>query len=275
MSLVLAVSVWGVPTAGVAAQQYTWLQNGPALESIADRFAPPEGYARVAVPTGSFADWLRHLPLKPDSEPVRLYDSSLKANQAAAAAVVAIDVGSRDLQQCADAIIRLRAEYLFSRGLTDRITFTFTSGDTARWRDWLEGYRPRVTGNSVRWEKSVAVDSGYANFKRYLRTVFTYAGSLSLLKDSEPKWSICTVAGGDFFAEGGSPGHAVMIVDVAEDSLTGRKMFLLAQSYMPAQDLHILINPNDSSLSPWYPCECEDRLITPEWTFPCDALRQF
>jgi hypothetical protein len=258
-----------------SAQPYRWLSDSTVHKSIAERFAPPSGFTRVTVAPGSFAAWLRYLPLKPDSATVLLYDGSPKANQSASASVIAIDVGSRDLQQCADAVIRLRSEYLFMRGSADSIAFTFTSGDTARWRDWLNGYRPQVQGNDVGWEKSAAVDSSYRNFHRYLQSVFTYAGSISLLRDSDPKWAICDIEAGDFFAEGGSPGHAVLVVDVAEDTTTGRKMFLLAQSYMPAQDVHILINPNDSTVSPWYPCECEDRLITPEWTFPCDALRQF
>jgi len=37
----------------------------------------------------------------------------------------------------------------------------------------------------------------------------------------------------------GSPGHAMLVVDVAEDE-RGRRIYLLAQSYMPAQDIHIV-----------------------------------
>ena len=48
---------------------------------------------------------------------------------------------------------------------------------------------------------------------------------------------------GDVFIKGGSPGHAVIVVDVAIYTQTGKKVFLLAQSYMPAQQIHILVNP--------------------------------
>ncbi|MBK7945997.1 MAG: hypothetical protein IPJ85_12150 [Flavobacteriales bacterium] len=41
--------------------------------------------------------------------------------------------------------------------------------------------------------------------------------------------------------------------------------FLLAQSYMPAQDMHIVRNP-DSREGAWYVLE-GDALRTPEWTF--------
>ena len=40
------------------------------------------------------------------------------------------------------------------------------------------------------------------------------------------------------------PGHVVLIVDMAEND-KGEKIFMLAQSYMPAQQTQILINPSD------------------------------
>ena len=44
---------------------------------------------------------------------------------------------------------------------------------------------------------------------------------------------------GDVFIKGGSPGHAVIVVDVAIYPQTGKTVFLLAQSYMLAQQIHI------------------------------------
>ena len=45
---------------------------------------------------------------------------------------------------------------------------------------------------------------------------------------------------GDIFIRGGFPGHAVLVVDMAIHPVSGQKAVLLAQSYMPAQDIHIL-----------------------------------
>jgi hypothetical protein len=55
----------------------------------------------------------------------------------------------------------------------------------------------------------------------------------------------------------------------------GKKIFLLAQSYMPAQELQILKNPNNAKMSPWYSEEFGETLITPEWTFKKAHLKRF
>src|SRR5215212_4448716 len=73
---------------------------------------PPAGYERINVTQGSFAHWLRQIKLRKDNE-VRLYNGSLKSNQTAQFAVLDLPVGNKDLQQCADVILRLRADYFF------------------------------------------------------------------------------------------------------------------------------------------------------------------
>ena len=200
----------------------------------------------------------------------------MKHNQSAHHAVFDIDVGSRDLQQCADAVIRLRAEYLFTRlsegAECGDISFNFTSGDAARWSDWRRGIRPRVSGNRVSWNQTASADETYLNFRRYLNTVFTYAGTHSLERELLPVSDPARVEPGDVFIQGGFPGHAVIVVDVAEDE-RGRRVFLLAQSYMPAQDIHLLRNP--ASRSPWYEAASSGRLLTPEWEFSFSDLRRF
>ena len=50
---------------------------------------------------------------------------------------------------------------------------------------------------------------------------------------------------------------------------------MLAQSYMPAQQTQILINPSDRELGGWYSLKGKDVLITPEWDFPINQLRSF
>lgn len=269
-ALVLAA---GAGAAGASAEPavYPWPDSeGQALE---ERVAPPPGCVRVALESGSFGAWLRRLPLRPGRPRVHLWDGRLKANQEAHEAVVAIDVGRGNLQQCADAVIRLRAEWLWGRGCEESIAFHFTSGDLARWLAWKGGERPRVSGSRVAWAATARPDGSYASFRRYLDTVFAYAGSLSLARELARVPDPTRVEPGDVFVQGGSPGHAVLVADVAVDS-SGARYFLLIQSYMPAQEVHLLRNPAHPD-SPWYPAAAAGKLVTPEWTFRFSDLRRF
>src|SRR5947207_2765902 len=71
---------------------------------------------------------------------------------------------------------------------------------------------------------------------------------------------------GDVFIRGGFPGHAVIVVDVVKNK-DGLKKYLIAQSYMPAQDIHVLLNPSDENGSPWYDVNDDENIQTPEYTF--------
>jgi hypothetical protein len=249
------------------------LQNPPdQLPSIVSQIPPPTGFRRVSLPATSFGVWLRALLLRTGQTKVHLFDGSLKRNQSAHFAILDVDVGPRDLQQCADAVIRLRAEYLFSSGCPDSIQFNFTSGNTAQWTDWREGMRPRIAGNQVTWNRTATPDVGYDNFRSYLDSVFSYAGSASLERELLAVTDPQRLESGDVFIQGGYPGHAVIIVDVAADQV-GRRVFLLAQSFMPAQDIHILKSFDDCS--PWYYARSEGTLHTPEWEFFHQDLKRF
>ena len=222
--------------------------------TIADRIAPPDGFSRTAAKDGSFADWLRHLPLRPPQSPVRLYDGRLKWSQDKHVAVVAIDTGAKNLQQCADAIMRLRAEYLLASGRSRDIAFNYTDGKRV-------AYRGRADDRKA--------------FQRYMIQIFSYAGSYSLEREMRPV-PLADMAVGDVFIQGGFPGHAVLVADLAENTKTGENRFLLLQSYMPAQDMHILKNPKSGDGTPWYSVPGpKDDLITPEWIFKPNSLRRF
>jgi hypothetical protein len=256
-------------------KNYPWLGERELIATIATEIPPPAGYERVTVEANSFAHWLRNLPLKQKDTPVYLYDGRKKGNQRAHFAVVDIDTGTRNLQQCADAVIRLRGEYLYSRGRYPAIHFNFTSGDEASFIQWAAGYRPIVNGNKVQWVKRASEDSSYKNFRSYLTTVFIYAGTSSLSTELISRKDIHEMEIGDIFIEPGFPGHAVIVVDMAENKQNGKKVFLLAQSYMPAQDIHVLKNPNNAGLSPWYNLDFGSILRTPEWTFKSSDLKYF
>ena len=263
------------PQAPALVNAYPWMQKYDESRAIMKRIPVPDRFNRVDVTEGSFEHWMRCLPLKEGKPPVYLYDGRPKSNQDAHFAVIDIDVGSRDLQQCADAVMRLRAEYLYSIGNYDAIHFNFTGGQTADFTQWVAGYRPLVEGNNVRWVQSDEEDSSYNSFRTYLTRVFAYAGSYSLSREMHRVEDVYEIKIGDVFIQGGFPGHAVMVADMAVNKATGKKLFLLAQSYMPAQDIHLLKNPENGALDPWYELDFGETLSTPEWTFSKDDLKRF
>ncbi|WP_166648065.1 DUF4846 domain-containing protein [Hymenobacter sp. UV11] len=255
---------------------YPWLATQPALaQRLAQRMAPPAGSQRVAVAAGSWGEWLRGLPLRPAGTPARLYNGQLKDNQAVVAAVVDIDPGTKDLQQCADAVMRLRAEYLFSVN-PNKIHFHLTTGYDAWFSDFVAGRTFRVKGEDVLPADKPTEAPTHAALGRYLLPVFGYAGTLSLSREVQPV-PLAQVQPGDVLVHGGRPGHAVLIADVATNARTGQRYILLAQSYMPAQNIHLLRNVDQPALGAWFavPGPGATEFDTPEWTFACTELGRF
>lgn len=244
-------------------------------EVIETRILPPIGFQRVPVEEGSYKEYLRNLPLKPHGSPALYYNGAEKSKSNIYMAVVDMEIGDRDLQQCADAIMRLRGEYLYGIGAYDRIHFNFTNGFRVDYSKWIEGYRIVVKGNKSYWEKRAQPSNTYQDFRRYMDIIFAYAGTISLENELIPV-DLEEMEIGDIFIQGGSPGHAVVVVDMAVNESTGEKLFLLAQSYMPAQETQILVNTKDTNLSPWYSLNFKgDYIYTPEWTFRRGDLKRF
>ncbi|GAB2969326.1 DUF4846 domain-containing protein [Hymenobacter coalescens] len=258
-----------------AAPRYAWLTRAYAPQTaLAARFAPPAGCQRVAVPPGSFGHWLRGLPLRPPGTAVRLYNGQLKNPQTVHAAVLDLDTGARDLQQCADAVMRLRAEYQFTQNFRT-IHFHLTSGHDIWFGDWVEGQGFRVQGEDVLPAARPVEKPDHAALRRYLDQIFTYAGSLSLSRELRPVL-LADMQPGDVFVQGGSPGHAVIVLDVAEHAATKARYALLAQSYMPAQNMHVLRNDAAPRLGAWFRIDANARVVaTPEWEFEAAHLKRW
>jgi hypothetical protein len=208
----------------------------------------PAGFKRVPDAPYSFERFLRGLGLKKDKT-VYLYNGEKKRNQLAQFAVVDISRSKTDLQQCADVVMRLRAEYLFSEKKFDSIRFMDYN---KKWYNW------NGKDNRVR-------------FDAYLNQVFGWCGSASLEKQLRKAKSFSAIKTGDMLISGGFPGHAMIVADMAMNQ-KGEKIFLLLQGYQPAQDAHVLVNPNDLNLSPWYRIPEGDDIYTPEWSFKKDQL---
>ncbi len=148
--------------------KYNWANDYDSNSALINRIPLPVGYQRTALELNSYADWLRHFPVKDGQKRAYSYDGRPAMSEDVVFAVLDIDIGSSDLQQCADAIIRLHAEYLYAYGDYRNIKYNFTSGDTSRFDDWIEGYRPLVRRNKVSWARSAKVDSSYQSFRNYL-----------------------------------------------------------------------------------------------------------
>lgn len=201
----------------------------------------PVGYTRVQ--TSGFGEYIRNINLKSDKT-VYLYNGKKKLNQDAQFAVLDISVGYDDLQQCADAVMRLRSEWLFKTKQYDKIVFNSVSNKPIVFKPPYD----------------------YGHLLKHMDVVFTLCNSWSLERDMKPR-RIQDAEIGDVLIKGGFPGHVVIVVDISINS-RGEKALMLAQSYMPAQDIHILKGED----GPWYYVK-EGVIDTPEYTFYSNQLK--
>lgn len=247
-------------------ERYAWLTDEVKVRPLDQTFAPPAGYRRVQNEPGSFGAFLRGLPLRPAGTPVRSYTKAVlhEAEDSRIAAVAELDVSPLDIQQCADSVIRLHAEWKWSAGERQSIAYHFLSGDLARWPDYASGIRPVVDNNKVSWAPGAKAASDHTTFRKYLDMVFNYASTISVDQRSSVRVERDQIAPGDFFILPGGPGHAILILDLAEDA-QGKRVALLGQGYMPAQDFQVLNAPGSSG--PWFSFEV-DEVDTPFWPAP-------
>lgn len=245
-----------------------------AVDTLEERFPTMPGFVRVHLEPQSFGWFLRNLPLAAKNTPVKSFrgDVIRAADHPNVAGVVAIDVGSRDLQQCADAILRLHAEWRYARGHRD-LMYRAASGTKLSFGQYAAGMRLHVDGNKL----SFALDARrteptHALMRAWLEDVFGWANTGALSRDGQHV-NFAGLRPGDFFVLTGVPfGHAVLVLDMAVDK-QGRRALLLGQSFVPAQNVHVL-RPNPSGA--WFVVDENDGAVTtPFWEpFPFDSLRR-
>jgi hypothetical protein len=206
--------------------------------SKSEPFVDPGFVLSVHTP-GTWTYFLRQLPVK--AAPVLDYRGKPVAHQSKAAGILPYDVGTRDLQQCADALMRLRAEYLFAQGRHEEIAFRFVSGEWFRYKDYIKGRRPR--NSSVRAGGAAPLPVTHATLRAYLDIVYTYSSTLSLHRDLLPASGFAI---GTVIITPRSPGHCTMIVDEMVNP-KGEKRYKLVESFMPAQSIYVLRNEEDGS----------------------------
>lgn len=248
------------------------LRSGDTQES---RIPPPEGFERISAAEGSFLQYMRNIPVWEKGSSVMTYDGK-PLSGANAAAVYTISLPESGYQQCADTVIRLWSDYLFSTQQYDRIAFSYSNGFETNYADWRAGWRyltVPVADLTFRL-KLKGQDSSEQQFYNYLQSVMRYAGTLSLEAESQPI-AVSEAHAGDIICKGGAPGHVVLIVDEAVNA-AGERRFLLAQGFMPSQSAHIIAGYGIDG-DPWYTEEQlgAEPIALSSYTFHSGALRRW
>jgi hypothetical protein len=119
----------------------------PTSNTVAARFNAPSGYKPIAVLKNSFGEWLLRQPLKPTGTPTLTYSGTVARTNRYTAAVLDVSVNKNGLQQCADAAIRLIAEFLYNKKDYQALHFNFTSGFNCDFIHFAEGYCYQQNGS--------------------------------------------------------------------------------------------------------------------------------
>jgi hypothetical protein len=247
-------------------KRYPWLADDRDFPkpdaTLEQRFPTPPGYKRVKVPPGSFSEWLRTLPMAPEGTPAKKYDGqeTLAGGDDYLAGVVAIDTGTPDLQQSSDVIIRLHAEYLWSRGEKDKISYLSATKLNMPFSRWEKGQRLIPNGPNVFWViKGKPSEVDHAEFRRYLDAVFNWANSTSLAPRSTAVDNPKDLVAGDFFLQSQEPNHVAVVLDVA-DKPSGERVALLGQARNPAESIHV-VRPGKATA--WFSVRPPVPVLTP------------
>ncbi len=223
--------------------------------TVLDRIDAPLGYTRVAVKQNTFSSYLRKLELLPNGSMAHYYDGKVKLNDDNIyVAVVDLSISSKNIQMSAGSVIRLVSEYLYNNKEYEKISFN-TDNQKISFVDFSHG------------------DYSKTEFHNYMDYIMERASTPSFCTDLKPV-NLSDIQIGDVFVQNNLPnGHAVIVVDIVENK-KGQKLFLLAQSFQPAQEIQIIANPENPDLSPWFQLK-EGELLTPEWRFMTSDLMRF
>lgn len=235
----------------IHAKNYAWLtkHQSATFEAVSDRIAAPDGYDRVILPSGSFGDWLRHLPAGDASSPVRRANGRtvlIPSDDPNLAATIQLQPHTNALGP-AGMMVRLRAEHCWGTKSLEQAAFHFTSGQRLSWQAWASGVRALTGESGPYFEMTGMVDDGRDSFCAWVETVLQFTSCESLLDDTR-KVEDGTIAPGDLLLRGGRDAHALIVLDAATDA-SGRVAVLLGSGSSPAGTFHVLRASNDS---PWF-----------------------
>jgi hypothetical protein len=244
--------------------------------TVSSRINPPMGYARVHAAETSFAAFLRAYPLKAAGAQVMLYNEEARQD-AKAAAVLDLQLGKKNHEGPAGAMARLIAEYLYSQQRYSDISFTIGRNFDFTFDKWRQG--KKLNKDATGWTGGGTDSNAEENFKAYLSNLFVYISMSTLDSDLVRVEDVDTdeIQVGDIFIGTNAAGKktAVMVADLCQSGETGEKLMLLVQGGAPAQQPHIVENPADAALSPWYPCNFTTEMVTPDTTVAIEDRYRF
>ncbi len=244
------------PTKYANADISAWINE--AGGTVTTRFKVPKGYTRVQYESGSYAEYVRNLPLKAYGTKMYEYNGKLVENQSWCASVIKTEFHSRGWLQCADCVMQLVGDYLYEKGRYSDIVFQLSGGSKLKFSTWSGG------------------DYSRAKYLSFMSSVYCSANTYSLMSQSESvNLNIKDIFPGAYFIMKKDSnhlyGHAVYVIDVAKNA-KGEVAFLLAQGSTPSQDMHIFLNPLHPD-DPWYySSEIGNSFAIPFWTFSTSNL---
>ena len=262
----------------VNAQSVSLLNLDQAGMTVSTRVMPPDSFVRPPFPETSVQSYFQDLAILPQNTKVMKYDGYKKSYECYSAVLKTDTDMEQNMMHGEHMIQYLRGQYLFEKGKFDLIDFSYDDNRTMSFEQYGAGAR-------FVWQDSLFVidtidgeDYSAEAFAIYMKEVFTNSSSKALTSDtkviSQENLSI-----GDVFVQPSknrTPGHAVLVIDMVVNPYTGERLILLGQGYSPTQDMHIIHNPYESDISPWYRVQ-EDEMYfaTAQWIFRKKHIRRF
>lgn len=223
----------------------------PAPGRVSD-IPAPDGCGRVPLPPGSYAAWLRDVPLKPDKSILAHGGDTVSPGFYRVLGVLGLPLMFRDdLEQCADWCFRLWAEHHRQSGKTDRL-YLFDYGG-----------RRRLFSKSGK------------TFRGFLRWAMANANSHSLKKGCAAI-DTAELTPGDMLVQNrdGGIGHVSVVMDACRDS-SGNKFYLFGYGFMPAQEFHLEMADPELGRDGWFTLEGYLTYLDRHFDFGQPAFRRF
>jgi hypothetical protein len=230
---------------------YPWIKNSPtgrpkAQSALKQRFPEPVGYQRIAVNPETLGEWLRFLPIAAPGTVVTDVNGkpAIVTLAGFVAAVVAMDMHA---EESADTLLRLHAEWRYSKGDRDSINYASNSGRLMPFSRWIAGERIVLKKQNWDWGFKAAPLSNptYMDLRNFLDAAYQWTDPRALAMQGKVL-DAADVAPGDYFVHAGKDPTLVIVLDVAKNS-AGESAMLLGHVASPHQFMYVMRASKESA----------------------------